>query len=379
MEKNNIQKDNFIFELMQSTQKGDLNYIYRGQFSQDISHYILSLAEKNIHKTKLSARTRKRVFHIMVESIQNITRHQEVPESDPTIKAIFSIQKNNSIYYVTTGNLIEHHNIPDLKRKLDKVNSLDKKELTKFYREILSDGKISAKGGAGLGLIEIVRKSGNKLFYDFKKIDDKFSFFYQHTYIQTEEDDNKKLDINDKSYVFSFEYIKNVHKLLNNENILLIYSSLFDQPSLLSLISILDSQMKGRLVFKKKVISTMVELLQNIIHHGDTSIDNINGSQGIFYISRDKNKFYLNTINYMKNSDIENLDNKLKHINSLDKDSIENFYNEQLFDFDQEHSHGGGGLGFIEMKRKSNNKLIYNFQKVNDYYSFFTLKILFIT
>ena len=378
MEKNNINKDNFIFELMQSTQKDDLNYIYRGQFSQDISHYILSLAEKNIHKTKLSARTRKRVFHIMVESIQNITRHQEVPDSDPTIKAIFSIQKNNSIYYVTTGNLIEHKNVSDLKRKLEKVNSLDKKELSKFYREILSDGKISAKGGAGLGLIEIVRKSGNKLFYDFKKIDDKFSFFYLHTYIQTEEQD-QVLQIDDKSYVFSFEYIKKVHNLLNNENILLIFSSIFDQPSLLSLISILDSQMKGKLVFKKKVISTMVELLQNIIHHGGTNINNINGSQGVFYISRDENKFFLNTINYMKNSDIENLENKLKYINSLDKEGIEKFYNEQLFDFKQEHLHGGGGLGFIEMKRKSNNILIYDFQKIDDYHSFFTLKILFIT
>ncbi len=372
----NTTDSKFLYNLIETTNKDDLNYIYRGEFSNDISHFILSLAEKNIGRSGIKSRTKKRVFHIMVESIQNITRHQDAPETHPELRAIFTIQKNEGIYFVTTGNIIENDKIEDLQQKLNKVNSLDKEALTKFYREILSDGKISEKGGAGLGLIEIARKAGNKLFYDFNKINDEFSFFYMHTYINTSLDANNELPANN---IFSFDYIKKIHSIINKQNILLIYSSIFDQSSLLSLISILGGQMKGKLVFKKKVISTMVELLQNIIHHGYPIETKEKGHQGVFFISRDKTFFALNTINYISNKSIASLDEKLSYINSLNEEGVENYYNETLFDFAATTKKGGGGLGFIEMKQKSKNNIDYKFTKVNEEYSFFYLKITFQT
>jgi hypothetical protein len=42
---------------------------------------------------------------------------------------------------------------------------------------VLSNGTLSSKGTAGLGMIDIARKSGNKLEYQFLPIDDKNSFF----------------------------------------------------------------------------------------------------------------------------------------------------------------------------------------------------------
>jgi len=364
----------FLYDLIATTNKDDLNYIYRGEFSNDISHFILSLAEKNIGRSGIKSKVKKRVFHIMVESIQNITRHQDAPETHPELRAIFTIQKNKGLYFVTTGNIIENDKVEDLQQKLNKVNSLDKDELTKFYREILSDGKISEKGGAGLGLIEIARKAGNKLFYDFNKINNEFSFFYMHTYINTQSDITDSLPENS---IFSFDYIKKIHSIINKQNVLLIYSSVFDQSSLLSLISILGGQMKGKLVFKKKIISTMVELLQNIIHHGYPLEKEEAGHQGVFFISRNKKYFALNTINYISNKSIDYLYEKINYINNLDEEGVESYYNETLFDFAATTKKGGGGLGFIEMKQKSKNNIDYNFTKVNDEYSFFSLKITF--
>ncbi len=43
---------------------------------------------------------------------------------------------------------------------------------------ILNHQRISSKGGGGLGLVDIARKTGNKLGYTFKKYNDKYSFFY---------------------------------------------------------------------------------------------------------------------------------------------------------------------------------------------------------
>ena len=39
------------------------------------------------------------------------------------------------------------------------------------------NGKLSKKGGGGLGLIDIAKKSRNKLGYSFKEIDEDYSFF----------------------------------------------------------------------------------------------------------------------------------------------------------------------------------------------------------
>ena len=55
----------------------------------------------------------------------------------------------------------------------------------------------------------------------------------------------------------------------------------------------------------------MVEMLQNIIHHGDISIGDIKGSKGIFYISENDGCNQLTTINYIPNSAIDKIKSKI--------------------------------------------------------------------
>ena len=50
-------------------------------------------------------------------------------------------------------------------------------ELKELYRGILDVGTVTSGNGAGLGLIDLARKSGRKVSYNFEEIDDKFSFF----------------------------------------------------------------------------------------------------------------------------------------------------------------------------------------------------------
>lgn len=367
---NDTANKDFVMELMRSTGKEDLNYIYRGEFTQTLQQHILSLAEKNIDREKISGKIKKRVFHIMVESIQNISRHGDGQEESADNSAMFSIQKEKKWYYITTSNIIENSKIDNLKGKLDKVNSLDQTELDKFYREVLGNGQLSSKGGAGLGLIEMVRKSGNKLTYQIEKINDDISHFYLHSYINTTTLEEAPEQPDDS--IFSLKYMVNLHNFILSNNILLIYSAVFDQESLLSLVSIMKNQMDGNANSKKKIISMMVEMLQNIIHHGNVSIGDINGAQGIFYISVHDDKYYLTTINYIHNDKVETLKGKIDHINSLDEKGLEDFYNSRLFDF-RICSSTEAGLGLIEMRQKSKNDLEYQFSKANDEYSLFKI------
>jgi len=357
---NNIAHRDFVIELMKSTGKDDLNYIYRGEFTQNLQQHILSLAEKNIDRDKISGKIKKRIFHIMVESIQNISRHGDAKEdSEEMTSSFFSIQKENKWYYITTGNIIENNKIDNLKSKLDKINSLDSQELDKFYREVLGNGQLSNKGGAGLGLIEMVRKSGNKLSYQIEKVNDEVSFFYLHSDINGITLEEAPARAEDS--IYAVNYMVKLHRFVLDNSILLIYSAVFDQDSLLSLISIMKNRMSGAVNSKKKIISIMVEMLQNIIHHGNVESTRINGCQGIFYISLIEGKYCLTTINYAKKSDAEVLKQKIDYINSLSDEEREDYYNERLFDFDGGESFKEGGLGLIEIRNKSKNPLEYSF------------------
>jgi hypothetical protein len=98
-------------------------------------------------------------------------------KGDKNRSAIFMIAKTNGAYNVVTGNYILNENIKGLKTRLDEVNSLNKDQLKDYYKSVLNNGEMSLKGGGGLGMIDIARKTGEKLDYDFLEIDNKVSFF----------------------------------------------------------------------------------------------------------------------------------------------------------------------------------------------------------
>lgn len=360
----------FIFDLFRSTQPDDLNYIYRGHFTNSIIENILSLAERNIEVTAEASTIKKRVYFIMVECLQNITRYQakSIEKLDKT--SIFVIQKRSGYYFITTGNLIENDKIAYVKKHLERVNSLDSKELKEYYREILKNGEFTDKGGAGLGLIEMARKSGNKLSFSFKKIDEKYSYFYLNTIILSVGTNEKKENEN------SINKIVNLHQNLNEYGISLIYNSGFSQENLLGLLSIIENQMHNSAVFKKKLFNVIVEMLQNIIHHGalEKIYEESIYKPGIFFIQDNEKEYILSAGNYIANTQINQLRKKLDKVNKLNSKELDKFYSERLFDFNID-TKLEAGLGIIDMRMKSAKKLAFSFRKLNDKYSFFILEI----
>ena len=76
------------------------------------------------------------------------------------------------------GTLYSAENIEKLEEKIKRINRSSHEEIKELYKFILNHQRISAKGGGGLGLVDIARKTGNKLEYAFKEYNDKYSFFY---------------------------------------------------------------------------------------------------------------------------------------------------------------------------------------------------------
>ena len=169
-----------VFEFYKLMKSNEVSLVYEGEITHDITKAFTSLTESAMGKADESSSTQRKVFHVMVECLQNISKHAEEVEAGKIHKekrGVFLIHKDESQYGVTTGNIVAIENIKDLKEQLDLINSLDKEGLKKLHKEQIKGGTLSDKQGAGLGFIDIAKKTGNPLEYHFLDIDDQVSFF----------------------------------------------------------------------------------------------------------------------------------------------------------------------------------------------------------
>lgn len=169
-------------EYYSNLSKGNAILAYKGSITSELINDILEAVENKLEEADADSRLRKKIYNVLVESLQNLFHHIEMTHEgiqeglDPKF-GVLVIVKEDEIYKVTTGNFVNVKRIKFLKEKIDKINSLTKDELKDMYKFILNHQKLSAKGGGGLGLVDIARKSGNKLEYEFYKYNDDYYFF----------------------------------------------------------------------------------------------------------------------------------------------------------------------------------------------------------
>ena len=170
----------FVYDFYVKMKRNKINLAYEGEITHQITKAFTSLTETNMVREEDASSVQKKVFHVMVECLQNISKHAEVTpgSSDKKVgRGIFMVSKGDTEYNVTTGNVVLNEKVARLTEMLENINSQDKDGLNKLYKKQMREGHISETGGAGLGFIDIARKTGEKLIYSFLKIDDLTSFF----------------------------------------------------------------------------------------------------------------------------------------------------------------------------------------------------------
>ena len=170
---------------------GNVILFYKGNIDSDIINHILDTIEDKMVQVNELSRVRKKIYNVLVESLQNLYHHvDKVPEDyeDQTCEkfGLIEIRKTGKGYQIVTGNFVKTENIETLEEKIKRINRSSHDEITELYKFILNHQRISAKGGGGLGLVDIARKTGNKLNYTFKKYDKNYSFFYLNISISEE-------------------------------------------------------------------------------------------------------------------------------------------------------------------------------------------------
>ncbi len=155
---------------------------YKGAITSELIEKFLDTVEGKLEEIKETNKLKRKVYSVLVETLQNLYHHidkaksSEVSLSD-TQFAIVVFSRDGEKYKISTGNFVKLDKIKHLKERLDQINYLSKDELKALYRMILDNQEFSQKGGGGLGMIDIARKTGSKLNYTFHKYNENYKFF----------------------------------------------------------------------------------------------------------------------------------------------------------------------------------------------------------
>lgn len=160
---------------------GDVLYAYKGEVTSDLITSLLDKIEERLDERNEAPKVRKKLYNILVESLQNLYHHSsELKDQKSEIckeNTVFIFKFAGDSFYVITGNFVESKRISYLKDRIDQINHLSKDELKALYKLILNNEEFSEKGGGGLGMIDIARKSEKKLKYQFHETNNSFHYF----------------------------------------------------------------------------------------------------------------------------------------------------------------------------------------------------------
>jgi hypothetical protein len=172
-----------IDDFLSQMKAGSVMHSYEGEMTESVVSEVLRDIEERLETEENDFKKSRKIYNILVEAMQNLYHHTDAftPEvldnGDEKRTTRIILARKEGEYHVLAANYIIKDNIPALKAKLDKINSLDKDGLREYYKEVLDNGQFSVHGGGGLGIIDIARKSGNSLDYEFSDVNDDYGLF----------------------------------------------------------------------------------------------------------------------------------------------------------------------------------------------------------
>lgn len=309
---------------------------YRGDFDDTFTDKLISLADYDVEK-----KAKKRISFLMSESFQNIVRHGN-DDFDSQIASVFAIRAVAPFLHIFSCNLVNMKDKLFLEEKLNVINNLDKDQLKAYYSQVLEEGTISKKGGAGLGLIEMAKKSQKPIQTAFRQLEnDCFDFNMQIDLIINDQANSDLL-----GNPMSIEENISIQDLITDRNLIFLYKGDFSDEIITPMLNILEgntSYPDDSVGFN--IYHTAVELMQNVTRHALVT----ERKEGVFAIHKTEKGYYLCTGNYFTNHENE-LEKYFKKLNEMNKEDLDSLYRNQL-KANVNLPNNNAGVGLIDLRR----------------------------
>ncbi|MFI5203702.1 MAG: SiaB family protein kinase [Flavobacteriales bacterium] len=336
---------------------------YLGSFDDAITDKLIGISEFYLANRSEMGKLKNKVSFLIAECFQNIIRHGEVRRSHGS--DFFQVNILDDRTVLASCNLVAEQLVEEIEKKLIKVNSLDADGLKKLYKEIMSNEDFSDKGGAGLGLIEMARKSGLPLKYAFKDMGDGYKRFFLALEIISKEGSTEKINMSD---------IENFHASLANDKIMMLYKGDLSRDIIIPLVEMVQNnlpEMENTTGKEKRSIITLIESLQNVSKHGK-SVNGVN--EGIFTFRRSASSYVINIGNLIDAKEYPTLNNTLNSLKNMSAADLKELYKKRLMETEITEK-GNCGLGLLEIARNSSGNFQHSFTKSSENDFFYAINI----
>jgi len=170
-------------------EQNNIRVIYSGPIWSDGIDGMADIMRKRLEFDEVPYSASKSVFSIFVEQINNMMMYSAEKEhnkiSEEIARGVFVLGLQGDTYFIQTGNLVSNTNANILKERIDHLNTLDKKQLRQYHKERLNAENDNPESkGAGIGLIEMARRSTSPIEYTLKPRNDEMQYFTMYLTVQ---------------------------------------------------------------------------------------------------------------------------------------------------------------------------------------------------
>ena len=291
-----------------------MNFLYTGEFSDEHTDGFIQLNNHQYNAADEFKTLQRRAGFLIAECFQNIVRHNDREHSD----SFFQIENNNGIFNIVSGNRVSNDIIPDLKSQLEQLNQLTSQELKDAYRSILMNGEYSDKGGAGLGLIEMARRSKNKLSFQFSEIDENTSYFYFRLRLNAK--NAEELPIN-----HNFDNSISLREQMLQEQLFFVYKGVVSIQTTIVILGIIEGSLKS--VNQKVLFVKYMGLFEKL---ASLDLDGLIAQNPVLTIGEKENKYQVNCSFYLNTKESLRIERMVKMYNFYDSKSLDEAYKQSL-------------------------------------------------
>jgi hypothetical protein len=171
------------FSLHQNLENNSVVLSFKGTVTPNVSSGALESMESYILAQGVDQRTRKKLVNVLVECLHNLFHHPapRLRSTDgkqlPERSSVLMVRALDSGFEISSGNYVLHQKAEWLRTRIDEINGCDQGRLRELYCSVLSNEERTERGGSGLGLIDMARKSGGPISCSIHMVDDICSFF----------------------------------------------------------------------------------------------------------------------------------------------------------------------------------------------------------
>ncbi|NVN93529.1 MAG: hypothetical protein HXX11_23430 [Desulfuromonadales bacterium] len=174
-----------LYNLRDEFNKTGIMMCFNGPFYHSIIEEIGKAVRNHLTAENITQAALMDVFAVYIELVQNVRNYLTLrgitrPE---VASSIITIGRSGEGYVVSSGNVVLNTDVEKLCMRVDEVNAMTRDEIKSQYRkQMRCDVKPDAMG-AGLGFLDIAKRSSKKMTYTVRDLDTTSKFFSLSAYI----------------------------------------------------------------------------------------------------------------------------------------------------------------------------------------------------